>query len=146
MKIILYSILYLFSSIFVNLSYAQDYNVFTEDMVEVKFISSVTKVNKENFYIALDFNLEPGWKIYWRQPGDSGLPPNLDYKNSNNLKSLELKWPFPLKEYEAANLLTNIYKGNVVIPIEITVQDHNKPLNLQSILNFQVCKDNKPHQ
>ena len=141
MKIIFYIILYFFFSIFINLSYAQDYNIFTEDMVEVKFISTVTNVQKENFFIALDFDLKPGWKIYWRQPGDSGLPPNLDYKNSNNLKSLELKWPFPTKEYEAANLLTNIYKGNVVIPIAITVQDHTKPLNLQTILNFQVCKD-----
>ena len=58
--------------------------LFRSEMVEVKFISSVTKVQKENFYIALDFNLQPGWKIYWRQPGDSGMPPNLDYKNSNN--------------------------------------------------------------
>ena len=141
MQIIFYLILYLFSSIFVNLTYAQDYNVFTEDMVEVKFISSVTKVKKENFYIALDFNLKPGWKIYWRQPGDSGMPPNLDYNNSNNLKSLDLKWPFPKKEYEAANLLTNIYKDNVIIPIAITVKDPTKPLNLQTVLNFQVCKD-----
>jgi len=141
MKIIFYPILYIFLTVFINLSYAQDYNIFTEDMVEVKFISSVTKVQKENFYIALDFNLKPGWKIYWRQPGDSGMPPNLDYNNSNNLKSLNFKWPFPKKEYEAANLLTNIYKDNVIIPIAITVKDPTKPLNLQTVLNFQVCKD-----
>ena len=141
MKIIFYPILYIFLTAFINLSYAQDYNIFIEEMVEVKFISSVTKVQKENFYIALDFNLKPGWKIYWRQPGDSGMPPNLDYKNSNNLKSLDLKWPFPKKEYEAANLLTNIYKENTIIPIEITVKDPTKPLNLQTVLNFQVCKD-----
>ena len=141
MKIIFYPILYIFLTAFINLSYAQDHNIFTEEMVEVKFISSVTKVQKENFYIALDFNLKPGWKIYWRQPGDSGMPPNLDYKNSNNLKSLDLKWPFPKKEYEAANLLTNIYKENTIIPIEIKVKDPTKPLNLQTVLNFQVCKD-----
>ena len=141
MKIIFYPILYIFLTAFINLSYAQDHNIYTEEMVEVKFISSVTKVQKENFYIALDFNLKPGWKIYWRQPGDSGMPPNLDYKNSNNLKSLDLKWPFPKKEYEAANLLTNIYKENTIIPIEITVKDPTKPLNLQTVLNFQVCKD-----
>ncbi|MDG2000744.1 MAG: protein-disulfide reductase DsbD family protein [Alphaproteobacteria bacterium] len=141
MKIIFYPLLYIFLTAFINLSYAQDYNIFKEEMVEVKFISSVTKVQKENFYIALDFNLQPGWKIYWRQPGDSGMPPNLDYKNSKNLKSLDLKWPFPKKEYEAASLLTNIYKDNVIIPIAITVKDPTKPLNLQTVLNFQVCKD-----
>ena len=129
MKIILYSILNLLFFTLVNFTYAQDYNSFTEEMVEVKFISSVTKVKKENFYIALDFSLKPGWKIYWRQPGDSGLPPNLDYNNTTNLKSLEIKWPFPSKEYEAANLLTNVYKDDVIIPIEIAVKDFTKPLN-----------------
>ena len=141
MKIILYSILNLLFFTLVNFTYAQDYNSFTEEMVEVKFISSVTKVKKENFYIALAFSLKPGWKIYWRQPGDSGLPPNLDYNNTTNLKSLEIKWPFPSKEYEAANLLTNVYKDDVIIPIEIAVKDFTKPLNLETILNFQVCKD-----
>ena len=37
--------------------------------------------------------------------------------------------------------MTNIYKGEVVIPLEVTVNDHNNPLNLKSKLNFQVCKD-----
>ena len=98
MKIIFYPILYIFLTVFINLSYAQDYNIFTEDMVEVKFISSVTKVQKENFYIALDFNLKPGWKIYWRQPGDSGMPPNLDYNNSNNYKLLNYSIALKLLE------------------------------------------------
>ena len=40
-------------------------------------------------------------------------------EDKQNVKSLELKWPFPIKEYEAANLLTNVYKGNVIIPIKI---------------------------
>ena len=141
MKRIFYLSIYLFIIISINVSYAQEYNVFKEEMVEVSFISSVTKVTKEKFYLGLEFKLEPGWKIYWRQPGDSGMPPTLDYKDSVNLKSLELKWPFPTKEYEAANILTNIYDGEVIIPLEVAVNDHENPLNLKSILNFQVCKD-----
>ena len=141
MKRIFYLSIYLYIFISINISNAQEYNVFKEDMVEVSFISSVTKVTEEKFYLGLEFKLEPGWKIYWRQPGDSGMPPTLYYKDSVNLKSIEFKWPFPIKEYEAENLLTNIYKGEVVIPLEVTVNDHNKPLNLKAKLNFQVCKD-----
>ena len=141
MKRIFYLSTYLYIFISINISNAQEYNVFKEDMVEVSFISSVTKVTEEKFYLGLEFKLEPGWKIYWRQPGDSGMPPTLDYKDSVNLKSIEFNWPIPIKEYEAANLLTNIYKGEVIIPLEVTVNDHNKPLNLKAKLNFQVCKD-----
>ena len=141
MKRIFYLFIYLYIFISINISNAQEYNIFKEDMVEVSFISSVTKVTDEKFYLGLEFKLEPGWKIYWRQPGDSGMPPTLDYKNSINLKSIELKWPFPIKEYETENLLTNIYRGEVVIPLEVAVNDYKKPLNLKAKLNFQVCKD-----
>ena len=67
--------IYLYIFISINISNAQEFNVFKEDMVEVSFISSVTKVTEEKFYLGLEFKLEPGWKIYWRQPGDSGMPP-----------------------------------------------------------------------
>ena len=111
------------------------------DMVDVSFISTLTKINKNNFYIGLEFNLKPDWKIYWRQPGDSGMPPTLDFSSSKNLKSFELQWPYPIKELEAANILTNVYKNNVIIPIKLSVIDVTKTLYLNTMLSFQVCKD-----
>jgi suppressor for copper-sensitivity B len=125
----------------VNLSFSQEYNTFEMDMVDVSLISTLTKINNANFYIGLEFNLKPGWKIYWRQPGDSGQPPKLDFKNSKNLKSYELQWPYPIKELEAENILTNVYKNNVIIPIKISVIDISKTLDINAILSFQVCKD-----
>ena len=111
------------------------------DMVDVKFISSISKIDNSDILIGLEFKLEPGWKIYWRQPGDSGLPPELDFSSSKNLNSYEIKWPYPIKELEAANILTNIYKDNVIIPIKISVIDKSKTLYLDAALSFQVCKD-----
>ena len=111
------------------------------DMVDVSFISTLTKINKNNFYIGLEFKLKPDWKIYWRQPGDSGMPPTLDFSSSKNLKSFELQWPYPIKELEAANILTNVYKNNVIIPIKLSVIDVTKTLYLNTMLSFQVCKD-----
>ena len=29
--------------------------------------------------LGLQFQMEPGWKIYWRSPGDAGFPPSLDW-------------------------------------------------------------------
>ena len=132
-----------FISLFLNIntSSSEEYNTLKMDMVEVRFISTVTKINKNNFYIGLEFKLKPDWKIYWRQPGDSGMPPKLDYSSSKNLKSFELQWPYPLKELEAANILTNVYKNNVIIPIKLSVIDVTKTLYLNTMLSFQVCKD-----
>ena len=34
----------------------------------------------------VQIRLEPGWKTYWRTPGDSGVPPSFDWSGSKNLK------------------------------------------------------------
>ncbi|MEG4641374.1 protein-disulfide reductase DsbD domain-containing protein, partial [Paracoccus sp. APAP_BH8] len=34
---------------------------------------------------ALHLRLEPGWKTYWRSPGDAGVPPRFDWAASRNL-------------------------------------------------------------
>ena len=141
MQKILYCLVFISLFLNINTSSSEEYNTLKMDMVEVSFISTLTKINKNNFYIGLEFNLKPDWKIYWRQPGDSGMPPTLDFSSSKNLKSFELQWPYPIKEWEAANILTNVYKNNVIIPIKLSVIDVTKTLYLNTMLSFQVCKD-----
>ena len=128
---------------FLGISYANNKdNIFKEDMVEVKFISSLSHIeNHDNFYIGLKFKLEEGWKIYWRQPGDAGLPPKVDFSNSENIKDYKIYWPFPEKEYEAVDILTNIYKNEVILPIKIYISDLNTSLKIIGNIYFQVCKE-----
>ena len=141
MQKLLYSLLLIILFFNTNGSYAEESNIFKMDMVDVGFISTISKIDNNDFLIGLEFNLEPGWKIYWRQPGDSGLPPKLDFSLSKNLSSFEMQWPYPIKELEAANILTNVYKDNIIIPIKISVIDKSKTLYLDASLSFQVCKD-----
>src|SRR4029434_6096741 len=34
------------------------------------------------------FQLQPGWKTYWRTPGDSGVPPRFDFSKSENIEAV----------------------------------------------------------
>src|SRR3981189_2495872 len=43
------------------------------------------------------FQLQPGWKTYWRTPGDSGVPPRFDFSKSENLEGVPLLSPAPTK-------------------------------------------------
>ncbi len=45
--------------------------------------------------IGLQVNLSPEWKIYWRNPGDAGLPPEIKWEKGNNIKSMNLLFPKP---------------------------------------------------
>src|SRR5688572_16826434 len=45
----------------------------------------------------VEIKMEPGWKTYWRYPGDSGVPPVFDFATSENVKSATVLWPAPVR-------------------------------------------------
>src|ERR1700760_121369 len=48
------------------------------------------------------FQLQPGWKTYWRTPGDSGVPPRFDFSKSDKIEAVTVLWPGPVKFAEGA--------------------------------------------
>src|SRR3989440_2045782 len=43
------------------------------------------------------FQIQPGWHTYWRNPGDSGVPPRFDFARSENIEAVTILWPAPTK-------------------------------------------------
>src|SRR5947207_14171189 len=43
------------------------------------------------------FQLEPGWKTYWRTPGDSGVPPRFDFSKPETIQAMTRCWRPPTK-------------------------------------------------
>ena len=61
------------------------------DVSEVRIVSAAEAVGEgDTVRLGLQFRLDPGWKIYWRSPGDAGLPPMPDFEGSANLASVEI--------------------------------------------------------
>jgi hypothetical protein len=88
----------------------------------------------------VEIRLAPGWKTYWRAPGDAGIPPQFDWAGSENVGSVRIHWPAP--EVIDQNGLTTIgYHGDVVLPVEITPRDPSRPVHLRAHVAFGVCSD-----
>jgi DsbC/DsbD-like thiol-disulfide interchange protein len=47
--------------------------------------------------LGLLFDLEPGWHIYWENPGDSGEPPRVEWKLPAGFRAEEIEWPSPVR-------------------------------------------------
>jgi len=47
------------------------------------------------FYVALRFQLEKGWHVYWLNPGDSGEPPRVKWQLPAGLTAGTVEWPTP---------------------------------------------------
>lgn len=65
---------------------------------------------------ALDIRLEPGWKTYWRNPGQAGIPPQIDTSGSANLRSAEIGFPPPLRFHDGDAVWAG-YDRSVRLPV-----------------------------
>jgi DsbC/DsbD-like thiol-disulfide interchange protein len=89
---------------------------------------------------AIEIVLDPGFKTYWRSPGESGLPPAFDWAGSENLSAAEVLWPAPHR-FEDAGGVAYGYKDRVLLPVRVSPNDSAKPLRLALKLDYGVCKD-----
>ena len=90
--------------------------------------------------LGLDFELAPHWKIYWRDPGDAGYPPQLDWSGSDNLRDATVAWPAP-ERFSVEGLETVGYSGAVVLPITARLAQPDAPLHLKLHLSYLTCSE-----
>jgi DsbC/DsbD-like thiol-disulfide interchange protein len=86
------------------------------------------------------FQLEPGWKTYWRTPGDSGVPPRFDFSKSENIEAVTVLWPAPMKFDDGAGGYSLGYQTQVVLPLRIVAKNADKPVTLRADINYAVCE------
>lgn len=90
---------------------------------------------------AFRIQLAPGWKTYWRAPGDAGIPPQFGWKGSRNLKSVEFHWPTP-SVHDQNGMRSIGYEGDVIIPVELTPNSADGPdIRLRGQMELGVCHD-----
>ena len=82
--------------------------------------------------------LAPGWKTYWRMPGDSGVPPVFPWSTSLPAK-VEVQYPTPSRHVDKSGEAVG-YDSEVLFPVTVT-PEQAQGLELKLELFFGVCKD-----
>src|SRR6202165_1336566 len=88
----------------------------------------------------IGFQLQPGWKTYWRTPGDSGVPPRFDFTKSENVEAVTVLWPAPTKFDDGAGGHSLGYHDQIVLPLRIVAKNADKPVKLRADINYAVCE------
>src|SRR4051812_36096539 len=83
----------------------------------------------------VQIELDPGWKTYWRVPGESGVPPAFDWSGSDNLKHAEVFFPAPTRLVDQGGEAIG-YEDRVVFPVAVEASDRGKPVALKLDLHF----------
>lgn len=96
----------------------------------------------ETFHIALHQNIAPGWHTYWRNPGDSGLPTELDLTLPEGWTVGDIIWPAP-KAYPLGPLTNYGYSNAVTLPVPVTVPADAAPgrIEIPAYASWLVCED-----
>lgn len=89
--------------------------------------------------IGLWLRLAPGWHTYWQNPGDAGVPPELDLSLPPEAKAGPIAWPVPQRIAEGP-LMTYGYTGDVLLPVSVT-PGQTGPLQVKAHANWLVCRD-----
>lgn len=93
-------------------------------------------------WVGLRFELEPGWHIYWTNPGDSGEPPKITWQLSNGIQASDLHFPAPQRI--ADHGLTDYgYLGQVVLLSKLTVPASvtSKTAEIAADVRYLVCRE-----
>ncbi len=104
----------------------------------MRLIAGASKPN-ETLHAGLEIRLAPGFKTYWRTPGESGVAPVASFEGSQNLKKAEVLFPAPQIFKEKSGTVIG-YKDSIVWPIHVEAQDAAKPVLLNIKLDYGVCE------
>ncbi len=92
------------------------------------------------FMGGVEIALTPGWKTYWRYPGDAGIPPRFDWSGSENLSKVEVFYPAPKRIMDGSGQASIGYDDRVIFPLRIHASDPSKPVTLKLKLDFATCE------
>ncbi len=90
--------------------------------------------------VGLEIALQPGWKTYWRHPGDAGIPPHVDTAGSTNLAEATVRFPMPVR-FEEAGLTAIGYTAPVILPLDLRLADPKKPAELRLDVQIGLCHE-----
>ncbi len=77
-------------------------------------------------WVGLRLQHQPHWHTYWKNPGDSGLPTQLQWTLPPGVLAGDIDWPVP-KKLPIGDLVNYGYEGDLLLPVPLTITPEYKP-------------------
>ncbi len=110
-----------------------------------------TAPSGEPLWLGLLFRLDPGWHIYWQNPGDSGEPPKIQWQLPAGFATGPIVWPVPIR-LGSGTVIDYGYEGQVLlmVPLRATSEGHaaatpKVSADVKYIVCREVCIPGKAH-
>jgi DsbC/DsbD-like thiol-disulfide interchange protein len=91
-----------------------------ESHVRATLVSDLVEVRGgETFVLGVHFDPEPGWHIYWSNPGEAGLSTELRFTLPDGYAAGDVGWPLPVEFEQPGGIVGYGYEDGVVLAAEI---------------------------
>lgn len=99
--------------------------------------------------LGLEFEIRPGWHVYWKNSGDAGFPPVLDLSPTPQVGDWELLWPAPERYELRGGLVAFGYEDHVIYPVRVQLDQRElsgevgsspDTFTLNAELDYLVCE------
>lgn len=95
--------------------------------------------------LGVTFDIDPGWNLYWRNPGDSGLPITIQFTAPEGISIGEPRWPTPERHVLAGDILDYVYRRRVTLLFPIVASPSLSPsaglIAIKAHAKWLVCKE-----
>lgn len=104
----------------------------------VRLVSSDVLGADDTTFVGLEIDMPAGTNTYWRIPGETGIPTEIDAAGSTGVAGHRIHWPYPRVEV-ASGFLDFVYRGPTLLPVELTVTGSGA--RLEAAILMGVCSD-----
>src|SRR6266567_2799630 len=112
---------------------------------KVELLSRQTSVAAgSDTLLGVHFVLEPGWHIYWTNPGDSGQPPVFKWQLPAGFSAGEIQWPRPNRMQSSPQMADYGYHDDALLMVPVhasQVQSSNAPLEIGLEAKWLICRE-----
>lgn len=94
------------------------------------------------FLLGVHFDIEPGWHIYWRNPGEAGVATEIRWRLPDGVQAGALQWPLPIGFIQSGEIPGYGYEDSVVLASEIRDSDGlDENSEVGAMVSWLACKD-----
>ena len=134
----------LFLLTFVSFPLEGEARVESSDPVKVSLYAEADAISPGGTtYLGLNFKIDPQWHIYWKNPGDSGLPVNVTWKLPEGVEAGPLEWPTPHR-ISLAGLVTYGFEDEVTLLVPLSISENMKvgqSILIEARVFWLMCKE-----
>ena len=89
-------------------------------------------------WLGVEFKPIPGWHVYWKNAGDAGYPPKVDWKGSTGFSNPQWLWPAPHRYTLPGDIVALGYEDDAVYPVRAELTG-SAPVHAVAHLSYLTC-------